>query len=134
LLKREPSEKERRPAIPILPTSHVEPPQYAKPPTYTPIIPEIDLKHSPSLLTTTATPTAANVPSPLTYPPVAVPKIGEVSTADVPTVPSREAPPPAESLPRRWWRLLPPHTFFSDRTGEGAYRVQEGKKQILALA
>jgi hypothetical protein len=125
----------RRRIIPLsLLMLQTETPQYAEPPTRTPEPFGDILKYSPPLLTTTATPTAANVPSPLTYPPVTVPKIGEVPTADVPTVPSREAPPPAESLPRRWWRLLPPHIFFSDRTGEGAYRVQEGKKQILALA
>jgi hypothetical protein len=48
------------------------------------------------------------------------------------TVPPNETTPPPESLPPGWWWLIPPNMSTEDK--EGAYNVQEGKRQILALA
>ena len=55
-------------------------------------------------------------------------------TYDVPTVSVYDEDKYPKPLPRGWWHLLPPHIFFTDRASEGVYNVQEGKRQILALA
>jgi hypothetical protein len=137
LLRREPPEKERKPAVPILqiPTETPRPtPTFPKADTLK--TPERILQYEVPTVSTSTTPSTADVPFPPTYTPVTVPKIGEVPTVDVPTVPTYEtAPEPRPTpLPPGWWRLLPPSLFSADRAGEGAYRVQEGKRQILLLA
>ncbi len=79
-------------------------------------------------------PTTSEVPTP-TYtpvPPVTVSKISEVPTVDVQPVPTYNPVPQPKPLPPGWWRLLPPWEVAGG--SEGAYRVQEGKRQILALA
>jgi hypothetical protein len=129
--------KRRKLIIPPMPPilQAETPTQYAKPPTYTPEPLGDILKYNPpAYLTTTATPTTADVPSPPAYTPVAVPKISEVPAVDVPTVPtSYTYPTPQPSpLPPGWWRLLPPDAVADG--SKGAYEVQAGKKQILALA
>jgi len=136
LLRKEPPEEERRTAIPLMrPTLQAEtPPQYTEPPTYTPKTPEYVLQYEPTPVPTSTTPTTAEVATP-TYTPVTVPKISEVPAVDVPTVPTYETTPvpQPEPLPPGWWRLLPPSLFTEDAK-EGAYKVQAGKRQILALA
>ncbi len=86
-------------------------------------------------------PTMADVPPPPTYPPVPTYDAPPIDTPwtppsrDVPDVPPHKTTPvpQPEPLPRGWWRLIPPSVFAED-TREGAYRVQEGKRQILLLA
>jgi len=138
LLRREPSRKKRRPIIPLKPPvlQTETPPQYDKPWADTPkLFGDIPMYSSP-LLTSTTTPTTANVPSPSTYPPVTVPRISEVPTVGVPPAPINEkSPTPRQTrLPFGWWRFLPPWKVADDRADGGAYKVQEGKRQILALA
>jgi hypothetical protein len=136
LRKETPKEEERRPFVAKPPMLQTEtPPQYAKPPTYTPELFGDILKYNPPLLTRTTTPTTVDVPPPPTYTPATVPKISEVPTVDIPTVPTYETTPMPrpEPLPRGWWRLLPPHIFMHGRD-EGAYKVQFGKRQVLLLA
>jgi hypothetical protein len=101
------------------------------PPTYMPVtVPKI------SEVPTTV-PKISEVPT--TVPkisevPTTVPKISEVPTVDVLTVPTYDKHPTLQptSLPPGWWRLLPPWEVAGG--GEGAYNVQAGKRQILALA
>jgi hypothetical protein len=138
LLRREPSRKERRPIIPLKPPvlQTETPPQYDEPLVRTPMIPERIPRYKTTLVSTFTTPTTVNVPSPPTYTPVTVPKISEIPTVDVPTVPTYEkSPTPRQTrLPSGWWRFLPPWKIADDRASGGAYKVQEGKRQILALA
>jgi hypothetical protein len=138
LLRRELLRKERRPIIPLKPPvlQTEMPPQYDKPLVLTPELFGDIPRYSSPLLTTTTTPTTANVPSPSTYPPVTVPRISEVPTVGVPPAPINEkSPTPRQTrLPFGWWRFLPPWKVADDRAGGGAYKVQEGKRQILALA
>jgi len=110
--------------------------KYVEPRTTLPRVPEINLKHPP-LLATTATPNPLTVTAP-TYATFTVPKIRRTPTYRVPTASTYSTtPPPRRPPPRRlpsgWWHLLPPR-IFADRTGGGAYKVQGGKRQILALA
>jgi hypothetical protein len=137
LLKKEIPQRKRRlviPTVPQIPTEISEPvPPFPKPDILK--TPESDLKYSPLLLTTTVTPTTSEVPTP-TYtpaPPVTVSKISEVPVVDVPTVPTYTPASQPKPLPSGWWRHIPPSMFVEDAR-EGAYRVQEGKRQILALA
>jgi len=133
LVREELPERKQRFVIPtVLLTLQAETPQYVKPWTRTLKTPEDEPKYSPPLLTTATTPTAVTIPSPPTYTPVTVPKISEVPTVDVPSVPTYDTGV-YKRLPSGWWRLLPPSMFVEDAR-EGAYRVQEGKRQILALA
>jgi exonuclease VII small subunit len=142
LLKEEPRLKKRRRLIAV--------PSLVRPETTTlippipksdiPKTPEGDLKYNPPLLTTTTPTPTVDVPPTPTYTPL----VPQFTTYDVPTVPTYTSPtyttttPTYDRYPRRlpygWWRFLPPHMFADRRTGEGAYKVQEGKKQILALA
>lgn len=133
-----PLEHTLRYKVPTVPTSAVTPTaDVPSPPTFTPVgVPQLTTYEVPPQTTyevptvhTTDVPTY-NVP---TYQPVAVPKISEVPTYDVLTVPTYYDGR-YEPLPHGWWRLLPPYIFFGDRTGEGAYNAQAGKRQILALA
>jgi hypothetical protein len=142
--------RRRRIILPFLPSLEPEiPPQDTRTWILIPKLPEDIPKYIPPFLTTTITPLAADVPPSPTYTPLAVPQlttydvptyyVPTVSTSDVPTyyVPTEPAYyVPTEPLPYGWWRFLPPGIFFGDRTGtgDGAYKVQEGKKQILALA
>ena len=134
----EPPNRERK-IIPTLPALQIEPPSTVKPPYEIPKSPEDEPKYNPPPLTTATPPPTADVPPPPAYtpvptyemPPVYTPR-GGVPQPDVPKVPLLEGPPPTP-LPPGWWRLLPPSMFTED-TKEGAYRVQEGKKQILLLA
>ena len=142
--------RRRRIILPFLPSLEPEiPPQDTRTWIRIPELPEDIPKHIPPFLTTTVTPLAVDVPPSPTYTPLAVPQlttydvptyyVPTVSTSDVPTyyVPTEPAYyVPTEPLPYGWWRFLPPGIFFGDRTGtgDGAYKVQEGKKQILALA
>jgi hypothetical protein len=128
-------ETRRRLIIPLLhvPTEiqQIEPPPIIAYPSNTP---ERTPQYETPLLTTTTPPPTYTVTTP-TYTPVSsitVPKISEVPTMDVPTVPTPDTVPVPPPLPPMWWRLLPPDAVAGG--SEGAYRVQEGKKQILALA
>jgi polyhydroxyalkanoate synthesis regulator phasin len=85
---------------------------------------------SPPLTTTTTLPTYT-VTTP-TYPPITVPKISEIPTVGVQPAPTPDTVPQPTPLPPGWWRLLPPDSVAEGN--EGAYKVQEGKKQVLALA
>jgi len=157
---KEPPDKERK-IIPTLPTLQVEPPSTVKPPYEIPKSPEDEPKYNPPPLTTTTAPPTVDVPPPPTYTPVPTYEMPPVYTSDVPPpptytpVPTYEMPPvytsrvdvpptdvpkvpllegpPPTPLPHGWWRLLPPGMFAEDNK-EGAYRAQEGKRQILALA
>jgi hypothetical protein len=126
--------KRRRRIIPPpmhIPTEIQEPaqtfpiPDTLKTTKYTP-------QYEPVSFTTTTPPPTAEVPTPPAYTPVTVPKISEVPTVDVPTVPPYDVTPVPQPLPPGWWRFLPPDAFAGG--SEGAYKVQSGKKQILALA
>jgi hypothetical protein len=133
LLRRKQPKKERRPAIPLMPPIlQTEPPQYVEPSTNA-LEPFGDIsKYNPPLLTTATPPPTYTVTTP-TYTPATVPKISEVPTVDVPTVPTPDTVPVPPPLPPGWWRLLPPDAV-AENSREGAYKVQTGKKQILALA
>jgi len=85
-------------------------------------------------LTATTTPTTSEVATP-TYAHITVSKISDDLWRDVPTVPVYDtvpAPLPMP-LPPMWWRLLPPGSIAGDGR-EGAYKMQFGRKQVLALA
>ncbi|MFZ8811211.1 MAG: hypothetical protein ACO2PN_24285, partial [Pyrobaculum sp.] len=135
LLKEEPTLKERRRrVVPILPALQIEPPQGTRPWIRTPEMPERISQYEPMLVPTSITPPMTYVPPMPTYTPLGVPRL---TTYDIPTVPTPDVPTYdryTRRLPYGWWLHLPPHIFFADRAGEGAYKVQEGKKQILALA
>jgi hypothetical protein len=132
--------RRRRRIIPLIPPIlQVEPPRDIEPWVSTPEIPERTPQYEVPTVPMSTTPTTADVPPPPTYTPVTVPKISEVPAVDVPTVPTYDTPtydtyptPQPEPLPPGWWRLLPPDAVASG--SEGAYKVQAGKKQILALA
>jgi hypothetical protein len=129
--------RRRRIILPVpSPLETETPPQYDKPLVYTLMISERIPRYKTTLVSTFTTPTTANVPSPSTYPPVTVPRINEVPTVGVSPAPINEkSPTPRQTrLPFGWWRFLPPWKVADDRAGGGAYKVQEGKRQILALA
>jgi polyhydroxyalkanoate synthesis regulator phasin len=129
--------RRRRIILPVpSPLETETPPQYDEPLVRTPMISERVPRYKTTLVSTFTTPTTANVPSPSTYPPVTVPRISEVPTVGVPPAPINEkSPTPRQTrLPFGWWSFLPPWKVADDRAGEGAYKVQEGKRQILALA
>jgi polyhydroxyalkanoate synthesis regulator phasin len=128
--------KRRRLIIPLMPPiMQAETPQYTEPWTKTPESFGDVLKYNLPLLTPLTTPPTADVPPTPTYTPISVPQISEVPTVDVPTMPTYDAypMPQPEPLPSGWWRFLPP-SMFTEGAKEGAYNVQSGKKQILALA
>jgi hypothetical protein len=105
------------------------------PPTYTPV-PTVSIYDVPTYGVPPTSTYTYEVPPMLTYtpvPPTTVPQISEVPLLEVPTVPTPDTVPEPQPLPPGWWRLLPPGMFAEDAK-EGAYRVQEGKRQILALA
>jgi hypothetical protein len=132
----EPPDRERRPAIPILPISQVETPPTVKPPYETPEISGYEFQYEPVDQPTAAPPpTTYEVPTLSAYMPPTMPKISEVPTPNIQPTPTYETTPVPQPtpLPPMWWRLIPPSMFTED-SKEGAYKVQAGKKQVLLLA
>ena len=143
LLKEEPPEKRRGLIVtPSLGRPETSVPSPPFPISITLKMPEFPWQYEvPTVPTSTPTPAADVPPSPTYTPvppysptPISTPQISEVPTVDVQPVPTYDTGPmpQPEPLPPGWWRLIPPDAVAGGR--EGAYKVQTGKKQILALA